>query len=49
MKRGAAILMATFIMSMGSQAEGVKILRMEKGRAVFEVGSGTYEFDAAVN
>ena len=26
------------------QAEGVKFLRMEKGRAVFEVGSGTYEF-----
>jgi alpha-L-rhamnosidase len=27
-----------------SQAEGVKFLRMENGAAVFEVGSGNYEF-----
>ena len=26
------------------QAQGVKLLRMEKGRAVFEVGSGSYNF-----
>ena len=26
------------------QADGVKLLRMEEGRAVFEVGSGAYAF-----
>ena len=27
-----------------TEAEGVKFLRMENGRAVFEIGSGNYEF-----
>jgi alpha-L-rhamnosidase len=27
-----------------AQAEGVKFLRMEKGAAVYEVGSGSYVF-----
>ena len=31
------------------QAEGVNFLRMEEGRAVFEVGSGTYTFNASLN
>jgi alpha-L-rhamnosidase len=29
-----------------SEVSGVKFVRMEKGRAVFEVGSGTYDFTA---
>jgi hypothetical protein len=29
-----------------SEASGVRFLRMEKGRAIFEVGSGTYDFTA---
>jgi alpha-L-rhamnosidase len=28
------------------QAEGVKFLRMESGRAVFEVNSGRYQFSS---
>jgi alpha-L-rhamnosidase len=32
-----------------NKAEGVKFLRMEKDRAVFEVTSGKYEFFAAPN
>ena len=31
------------------QAEGVTFLRMEKGRAVYEVGSGTYQFGSTIN
>ncbi len=30
-------------------AQGVKFLRMEEGRAVFEAGSGTYEFSSIIN
>jgi alpha-L-rhamnosidase len=30
------------------KAEGVKDFRVEAGRAVFEVGSGTYHFTAAL-
>jgi alpha-L-rhamnosidase len=29
-----------------SQSEGVKFLRMEQDRAVLEVASGSYEFEA---
>jgi len=29
-----------------AQADGVKFLRMETGRAVFSLGSGTYRFSA---
>ena len=30
-------------------AQGVKFLRMEEGRAVFEAGSGNYEFSSIIN
>ncbi len=30
------------------QAESVKLLRKEEGRAVFEVRSGTYEFSSEI-
>jgi hypothetical protein len=30
------------------QADGVALLRMEKGRAVFEVGSGSYAFTSTI-
>jgi len=33
--------------SPAAKAEGVKFLRMEKGAAVYEVGSGTYRFSSA--
>jgi len=29
-----------------SQAQGVKFLRQEGGRAVFEIGSGQYAFES---
>jgi alpha-L-rhamnosidase len=29
-----------------AQSSGVKFLRMENGRAVFEIGSGQYEFES---
>ena len=32
-----------------AQVEGVTFLRMEKGRAVFEVGSGKYAFNTKMN
>ena len=32
-----------------SKANGVTLLRMEKGQAVFAVGSGTYEFNSKTN
>jgi alpha-L-rhamnosidase len=31
-----------------AKAPGVKFLRMENGAAVYEVGSGTYQFQAAL-
>ena len=31
------------------QAKGVKFLRMEKGRAMLEVGSGTYQFSSTIH
>jgi len=31
-----------------AQAKGVKFLRMENGAAVYEVGSGTYRFQATL-
>jgi len=31
------------------EAEGLVFLRMEKGRTVYEVTSGTYEFSSIIN
>jgi len=33
----------------GGDAEGVKFVRLDGGRAIFEVGSGTYRFRARAN
>ncbi|MFM2096247.1 MAG: hypothetical protein RIS70_3371 [Planctomycetota bacterium] len=44
MKKPTILTRRSFLKASAAEAKGVKFLRMENGRAVFEVPSGNYEF-----